>query len=49
MVRIRPMESESGKRRAKSLQAVKLRLERREMHVEIGFSGSELDPAKGSI
>lgn len=41
------MESESGKRRAKSLQAEKLRRESIEMHVAIGFSGS--DPPKGSI
>lgn len=46
-MRIRPTESESGKRRAKSLAVVKLRAERREMHVPIGFS--DPDPLKGSI
>lgn len=49
IVRIRPIESESGKRRAKSLAAVKLRAERRLMHVTIGFSDPDSDPLKGFI
>lgn len=48
-MRIRPTESERGKRRAKSLQAEKLRRESMEKHVAIGFSGSGSDPLKGSI
>lgn len=45
-MRIRPIESESGKLRAKSLAVVKLRAERRLMHVEIGFSDPDSDPLK---